>query len=651
MDKFFGTLLKTTGDNAQGFIHGLLSGLSPVVAERDKQALEHQWLANDEIAKEYDAKAATAFDPQHAAQWQAMATAIRTTPYGKKPPAWATDTYGMTQRQIADMRGQPQGTTPGSALPPGMTPPPGQAAQPSQSAQPGQPSPTLPPPPGSNLPLLPPDSSLAADQAARTAAQPQSAPPTQPAPNPSAAPGQASPASVLPPPPNSTQAVQIGLAAQPGQPGTGFSNGVPAFTVPPPSSAPPTIAAQSPIPTFPLSPYRTPESAASLDMQKTRFANQEELRRAEELSQFTHAQELETIRALSGGTTPITWSTTAAGHTVAKPDLGHPVPGIVLNAKGEPVRLIRYNDPVHYPDREIPVPNYGGKVLMAKQDGTYAYFAQDRSGNIIGEITDPGGAQAVPPVGYAPTVTNRTGQTVQKVFNPVTGQMEDQIVPLTSHTETTRTVPGVTPSASSSTSGLPAPPGKSKATSPAASPSPSTPGTPTGTGFRSLGPTPKQYEMNVENQLQPWAAKNLSENNVILGLVDRTLKALEPKKDDNSAAPEALNAFLYKLGFASSGSDLLNKLNLGSIAEGGRLLKSAGGSRAVTVLNQAREHTPGSLNSFKLMYDKLTNIKEILTDINKYTTEEGRKYPGMKPPPMTPPPSSNTELNTLFPLH
>jgi len=645
MDKFFGTLLKGAGNDAQGFVHGLLSGLSPVVAERDRTTLEHQWLANDELAKQLDTLSSSALDPSHAAQYQQMATAIRTTPYGKKPPTWATDIYGTMQRQIASLKGQAGNPGPGAAHGPlaPLTPPP-----------------TQPPSPGSNLPLLPPDGSYNPSQQAQAQAQPQTMPPPPGAQAAQATPdnsGEAQGAPLEPPPgqtpapppqagPTSTQAPQIGLGAQPGQPGTGFSTGAP-----PAFPAPPAIPGMIP------SPFRTPESAAALDIAKTNALNAAETQRAKDVSAFQHKQELDTIYALSGrnpdGTVagggqgaPITWSTTAAGHTVAKPDLGRPVPGIVMNAQNQPVRLIRYNDPIHNPDREIPVPNYGGKIQLQKADGTAGWFAQDKSGNILGEITTPG-AVAYAPAGYAPTVTDSSNQTVKPELGP-DNQMHNVVETLNTHRTARKLNPG---GSTGSGSTLAPPPGRTA--HPATPPPSSAPRGGDGasaSGFhgRDLGPTPAQFKMNVENPLKDWAAKNVAETSVTLNLVDRTMAALESRKNDNSPAPEAMNALLYKLGLASDGSDLLNKLNLGSIAEGGRLLKSAGGSRAVSVLKDARVHTPGSYNSFKLMYDKLTNIKQILTDINKYTEQEGAKYPGMKPPPgITNPKSISDPLNVL----
>jgi len=136
----------------------------------------------------------------------------------------------------------------------------------------------------------------------------------------------------------------------------------------------------------------------------------------------------------------------------------------------------------------------------------------------------------------------------------------------------------------------------------------------------------------------------LRETQPVMQQVDGLLATFEPMKDDNTPFKFAPEALKYKMGIASpigQAGDAIANLNMLRIVGAARILK--GGSRAVQALQMAAQHTPNVMtDSPKLIYEKLTQLRDRLTDIESAAQEHGNKFgvDGVNPP------AQNGESNT-----
>jgi hypothetical protein len=128
-----------------------------------------------------------------------------------------------------------------------------------------------------------------------------------------------------------------------------------------------------------------------------------------------------------------------------------------------------------------------------------------------------------------------------------------------------------------------------------------------------------------DSSLSPKAQQVLMETEPTLQQVDQLIAKLEPLKDDNTSRL-TLPRIGYALGHASpegSLADEISKLELDRVVAGARVLK--GSSRAYQALELAMKHAPNSwVDTPKLMYNKLTNIRQNLADVENDAKSLGK---------------------------
>src|SRR6266568_1089286 len=119
-----------------------------------------------------------------------------------------------------------------------------------------------------------------------------------------------------------------------------------------------------------------------------------------------------------------------------------------------------------------------------------------------------------------------------------------------------------------------------------------------------------------DTSLSPKAQQVLMETEPTLQQVDQLIAKLEPMRNDNSSRL-TLSRIGYALGHASpegSLADDISKLELDRVVAGARVLK--GSSRAYQALELAMKHAPNAwVDTPQLMYNKLTNIRQNLSDV------------------------------------
>jgi hypothetical protein len=164
-----------------------------------------------------------------------------------------------------------------------------------------------------------------------------------------------------------------------------------------------------------------------------------------------------------------------------------------------------------------------------------------------------------------------------------------------------------------------------------------------------------------DTSLSPKAQQVLMETEPTLQQVDQLIAKLEPMRNDNSSRL-TLSRIGYALGHASpegSLADDISKLELDRVVAGARVLK--GSSRAYQALELAMKHAPNSwVDTPQLMYNKLTNIRQNLSDVENDAKNLGtsklsssaaeaatssNQAPGGKYKRSSPAASSGTEIN------
>jgi hypothetical protein len=128
-----------------------------------------------------------------------------------------------------------------------------------------------------------------------------------------------------------------------------------------------------------------------------------------------------------------------------------------------------------------------------------------------------------------------------------------------------------------------------------------------------------------DSSLSPKAQQVLMETEPTLQQVDQLIAKLEPLKDNNTSRL-TISRIGYALGHASpegSLADDISKLELDRVVAGARILK--GSSRAYQALELAMKHAPNSwVDTPKLMYNKLTNIRQNLADVENDAKSLGK---------------------------
>lgn len=154
-------------------------------------------------------------------------------------------------------------------------------------------------------------------------------------------------------------------------------------------------------------------------------------------------------------------------------------------------------------------------------------------------------------------------------------------------------------------------------------------------GTRVLGDSQSTFRMKNENPITAPGQKLLQASDVTMQNVNKAISYLEKNKltKDNTPFGEAEKAILYKFGIADGeGSEFLNTLNIGDLQAASAILPP--GQRAVQVLNKALVHTPNQWDSHEMMYKKLQNIKDNLTEVRASVQSNMRKYPNLGPSPV-----------------
>jgi len=164
-----------------------------------------------------------------------------------------------------------------------------------------------------------------------------------------------------------------------------------------------------------------------------------------------------------------------------------------------------------------------------------------------------------------------------------------------------------------------------------------------------------------DTSLSPKAQQVLMETEPTLQQVDQLIAKLEPMRNDNSTRL-TLSRIGYALGKASpvgSLADDISKLELDRVVAGARVLK--GSSRAYQALELAMKHAPNAwVDTPQLMYNKLTNIRQNLADVENdaknlgtsklssaaaETATSSNQAPGGKYKRSSPAASSRTEIS------
>lgn len=148
--------------------------------------------------------------------------------------------------------------------------------------------------------------------------------------------------------------------------------------------------------------------------------------------------------------------------------------------------------------------------------------------------------------------------------------------------------------------------------------------------------------------LNPHAQQVLMETNPRIDQMNELLAKLAPKKDDDSPAPYLTDRLAYAAGHAGPDNvaQQIADLELGKIQTSAALAK--GNSRNYQFIQDIYKHQPNLyLDSNKLLYEKLTNIRDNMQRIAdgavKYGNKQGITPTGNTPPPTTPnatPPAS-----------
>ena len=180
---------------------------------------------------------------------------------------------------------------------------------------------------------------------------------------------------------------------------------------------------------------------------------------------------------------------------------------------------------------------------------------------------------------------------------------------------------GVSVPSAGTTSGAPAVPsnmrgpGKGKAT-----------GAPVAPGSKTIGRTVGSKDTGV---LNPQAQKVITTTQPVLDQVDRLLGDIDRLNlgDNNTSGYLFSSRLKYSFGKASPEGSLANDiagLSLGSVVEAASALQ--GSSRSMQALKKALVHTPNPwVDSPKLIKEKLSTIKDRLSDIVQDANQYGRK--------------------------
>lgn len=141
--------------------------------------------------------------------------------------------------------------------------------------------------------------------------------------------------------------------------------------------------------------------------------------------------------------------------------------------------------------------------------------------------------------------------------------------------------------------------------------------------------------------LNPHAQQVLMETNPRIDQMNELLAKLEPKKDDDSPAPYLTDRLAYAAGHAGPDNvaQQIADLELGKIQTSAALAK--GNSRNYQFIQDIYKHQPNLyLDSNKLLYEKLTNIRDNMQRIAdgavKYGNKQGITPVGNTPPSTTP---------------
>lgn len=127
-------------------------------------------------------------------------------------------------------------------------------------------------------------------------------------------------------------------------------------------------------------------------------------------------------------------------------------------------------------------------------------------------------------------------------------------------------------------------------------------------------------------RLNPHAQQVLMETNPRIDQMNELLARLEPNKNDDSAAPYLQDRLLYSAGHAGKDNiaQQIADLELGKIQTSAALAK--GNSRNYQFIQDIYKHQPNLyLDSNKLLYEKLTNIRDNMQRIADGAVKYGNK--------------------------
>jgi hypothetical protein len=128
-------------------------------------------------------------------------------------------------------------------------------------------------------------------------------------------------------------------------------------------------------------------------------------------------------------------------------------------------------------------------------------------------------------------------------------------------------------------------------------------------------------------RLTPATQSILQSTEPVKQQVQQLLNDLEPMKDDNTPGKLFSSRLKYAVGIASPEGSIgedISKLEMDRVIAGARILK--GSSRAYQALELAMKHAPSTWkDSPQLMYQKLTNILQNLTDVEEDAKAFGTK--------------------------
>lgn len=238
----------------------------------------------------------------------------------------------------------------------------------------------------------------------------------------------------------------------------------------------------------------------------------------------------------------------------------------------------------------------------------------------MGPIIEP----IAPQTATAPTAQGGVGMYNKKTggqIGPVEGAVAPSMMPTVRTSERLANVDGkiqAVPTTSTSSKG------GVGATSATGATGATQPGQP-----RVLGDSPAFAKMKTDNPLTPAGQKIMQSTDQTKANIEQALKLLKNGKDDNMPLSHGLSTALYKLGISSEGSALVNTINVADLQAASQILPP-GGSRALTVLQKALEHTPNTkIDSQKLMREKLENILRNLTEAQTAVRTHMQSHPGL----------------------